>query len=67
MGIHNPKLVECIQQRAALQQALADAIQVARNYYVMFHDETWRTRLEKWEAALGATTTNEPREIEKDE
>lgn len=32
--------------------ALKDAVQTARNYYAMFHDETWKERLAKWDAAI---------------
>ena len=39
---------------AAMREALAEAIQVARNYYMLFHDETWKRRMEAWEAALSA-------------
>lgn len=33
-------------------EALKDAVEVARNYFMLFHDEVWRVRLIKWEAAL---------------
>lgn len=35
-----------------LLAALKDAVQTARNYYAMFHDETWKERLAKWDAAI---------------
>ncbi len=37
-----------------LFSALKDAVQVARNYHALFHDEMWKERLTKWEAALRA-------------
>jgi hypothetical protein len=51
---------ECIQSRAiemttgltGLRAALQDAVQTARNYHALFHDEAWKERLERWEAAL---------------
>lgn len=35
-----------------LLDALKDAVQVARNYYMLFHDETWQARFTKWESAI---------------
>lgn len=32
--------------------ALREAVQVARNYYMLFHDKEWEARLTRWEAAL---------------
>ena len=32
--------------------ALKDAAETARNYYMLFHDETWKERLSKWDAAI---------------
>ena len=36
----------------ALVDGLKDAVETARNYYMLFHDEQWKARLMKWEAAL---------------
>jgi hypothetical protein len=38
----------------SLREALEDAVEVASNYYALFHDETWKARLEKWRDALRA-------------
>jgi hypothetical protein len=38
--------------KADLLEALKDAAQTARNYYMLFHDETWKARLEKWDAVI---------------
>jgi hypothetical protein len=40
------------QERDVRLMALTDAVQVARHYSMLFHDETWQARLTKWEAAL---------------
>lgn len=34
--------------------ALQDAVETARSYYLLFHDDAWKVRLTKWEAALTA-------------
>jgi hypothetical protein len=44
----------------SLEQALADAVQTARNYYALFHDETWKSRMDKWESALTRADGQEP-------
>lgn len=35
-----------------LLDALTDAAQTARNYYMLFHDEQWRERLARWDAVI---------------
>ncbi len=37
---------------AALREALADAVETARQYVMLFHDDAWKARLSKWEAGL---------------
>ena len=39
-------------EHAALKQALTEAVEVARNYYMLFHDEAWGSRLAAWESVL---------------
>lgn len=34
--------------------ALKEAVETARHYYMLFHDDRWKARLEKWEAAISA-------------
>jgi hypothetical protein len=45
----NAKLIAAAPE---LLDALKDAVQTARNYYQLFHDETWQARLVKWDAAI---------------
>ena len=42
-------------REAAMRVALTDAVQVAANYYALFHDEAWGARITKWRAALGSS------------
>jgi hypothetical protein len=45
------------QKMDQLRAALEDAVLVARNYYALWHDETWKERLTKWGAALSPQDT----------
>ena len=60
------KRAEAAEARlTALEAALRDAVQVARNYYMLFHDEKWKAKLESWEAALASPSA--PTEEHRDE
>jgi hypothetical protein len=39
-------------ERDTLRAALTEAVQTAKNYYTLSHDDPWRDRLTRWEAAL---------------
>jgi hypothetical protein len=43
-------------QLRALVEALSEAVQTARNYYMLFHDSEWKDRLDRWDAALQAAS-----------
>ena len=54
-GMHSTRVEVMSETRTlSLREALEDAVEVASNYYALFHDEAWKERLDKWEDALRA-------------